>query len=176
MDKSPLFARILAGNRGMDSVSNMRASALVAFMATAMVAGGCQAPVATIERTIAGNPAAPYRGMSKEEIMACAGQPASVYSHSSGETLVYHYSGSGPVPGAEKKKDSGNPLEGRKSSGDWTCTASLVFENGRLERVTYAHRDVESPYKKKTNPETGKKEYITPPEPCSFSLPNCVRR
>ena len=164
----------------MDRTGSMRASALVTLVtlvAAAISAGGCQAPVATIERTIAGNPAGPYRGMSKEEIIACAGQPASVYSHNTGETLVYHYNGPGPVPGAEKKKkDGGNPLEGRKSSGDWTCSASLVFENGRLERVTYAHRDVESPYKKKTNPETGEKEYVTPPEPCSFSLPNCVRR
>ena len=82
------------------------------------------------------------------------------------------------MPSAEKKKkkDEGSILGGRKSSKDWTCSASLVFEAGRLERVTYAHRDVESPYKTKTDPETGKKEYVTPPEPCSFSLPNCVRR
>jgi hypothetical protein len=151
---------------------------LVATLAVGLSAAGCQAPMSTIQRTIGGNPAKAYRGMSKEEIIACAGQPASIYSHNTGETLVYHYNGPGPVPSAEKKKkkDEGSILGGRKSSKDWTCSASLVFEAGRLERVTYAHRDVESPYKTKTDPETGKKEYVTPPEPCSFSLPNCVRR
>jgi hypothetical protein len=150
---------------------------LVAALAVGLAAGGCQAPMSTIQRTIGGNPAGPYRGMSKEEIIACAGQPASIYPHNTGETMVYHYNGPGPVPGAEKKKkDEGGVLGSRKSSKDWTCTASLVFEAGRLERVTYAHRDVESPYKTKTNPETGKREYVTPPGPCSFSLPNCARR
>ena len=74
------------------------------------------------------------------------GRPANVYSHGSGETLVYHYNGAGPVPGAEpkKKKKDDDPFK-RSSGGDWTCTASLVFENGRLERVTYAHKDVVSP-------------------------------
>jgi hypothetical protein len=116
--------------------------------------------------------------MSKEEITACAGAPASSYSTNSGETLVYHYNGAGPVPSAEKKKkdEGGSILGGRKSSKDWTCSASLVFEGGRLTRVTYAHRDVVSPYEQKRDPTTGKKEYVTPPEPCSFSLPNCVRR
>lgn len=116
--------------------------------------------------------------MSKEEITACAGAPASSYSTNSGETLVYHYNGAGPVPSAEKKKkdEGGSILGGRKSSKDWTCSASLVFAEGRLTRVTYAHRDVVSPYEQKRDPTTGKKEYVTPPEPCSFSLPNCVRR
>ena len=120
--------------------------------------------------------------MSKEEIIACAGAPSSSYTRNTGETLVYHYNGPGPVPGADKKaekkkKDEGGSiLGGRKSSGDWTCSASLVFEDGRLTRVTYAHRDVVSPYEQKRDPTTGKKEYVTPPEPCHFSLPNCVRR
>lgn len=150
---------------------------VIAAFLVGLAAGGCQAPVSTIQRTIGSNPAKPYRGMSKEEVVACAGQPASVFSHKTGETLVYHYNGAGPVPSTEKKKrDDGSIIGGRRSSKDWTCSASLIFEAGRLERVTYAHRDVESPYKTKTNPETGKKEYITPPEPCSFSLPNCPRR
>lgn len=149
-----------------------------AVVAAGLCVGACQAPVSTIERTIAGNPASAYRGMSKDEILACAGAPSSTYGTDVGETLVYHYNGAGPVPSAEKKKkeDSGNILGGRKSSKEWTCSASLVFESGRLARVTYAHRDVVSPYEKKRNPETGEKEYVTPPEPCSFSLPNCVRR
>mgnify|MGYP005847978941 CR=1 FL=1 len=150
--------------------------ALVAVLAVGLSAGGCQAPVSTIQRTIAGDPAAPYRGLSKKEVIACAGQPAAVYSHNTGETLVYHYNGPGPVPGADQKKDTGNIFGGRKSSKDWTCSASLVFEQGRLTRVTHAHRDVVSPYERKTNPETGKREYVTPPEPCSFALPNCPRR
>ncbi len=152
--------------------------ALPAILAAGLCAAGCQAPLSTIERTISGNPAQPYRGMSKEEIVACAGAPANSYSNGAGETLVYHYNGAGPVPSAEKKKkdDGGSPFGGRKSNKDWTCSASLVFEGGRLERVTFAHRDVVSPYEQKRDPTTGEKKYVTPPEPCNFSLPNCARR
>jgi hypothetical protein len=150
---------------------------MIAALVVGFAASGCQAPVSTLQRTIGSNPAKPYRGMSKEEIIACAGQPASVFSHKTGETLVYHYNGPGPVPSTDKKKkDGGSILGGRGSSKDWTCSASLIFEAGRLERVSYAHRDVESPYKTKTNPETGKKEYVPQPEACSFSLPNCLRQ
>jgi hypothetical protein len=144
-----------------------------------LCASACQAPRSTLERALSADPVEPYRGMSKEEIAACAGAPSSSYSTNSGETLVYHYNGDGPVPGANKgaeKKKEGSSIFTKKSSGDWTCSASLVFEGGRLTRVTYAHRDVVSPYEQKRDPTTGKKEYVTPPEPCHFSLPNCVRR
>ena len=57
----------------------------------------------------AADPARPYLGMSKEEILACAGEPHARYkSGADKETLTYHYSGAGPVPaapGEKKKKD-----------------------------------------------------------------------
>ncbi len=55
-----------------------------------------------MERTISGDPAKPYVGMTKEQVIACAGKPAGRYGTTSGETLVYHYSGAGPVPAAAK--------------------------------------------------------------------------
>jgi hypothetical protein len=48
----------------------------------------------------AADPAKPYLGMSREEIVACAGEPYAKYkSGAEAETLTYHYSGAGPVPG-----------------------------------------------------------------------------
>ena len=47
----------------------------------------------------AGDPAAPYLGMTKAQIIACAGEPHSRFkSAAEKETLTYHYSGGGPVP------------------------------------------------------------------------------
>ena len=71
--------------------------------------GACQAPMATFERTVLGDPAKPYLGMTKAEIIACAGTPAGSYTHGTGETLTYHYSGAGPVPMAPAKKKADEP-------------------------------------------------------------------
>ena len=61
-------------------------------------------PVATIKDMTAGDPAAPYLGMSRSEVIACAGQPHSQYrSGDNAETLTYRYSGEGPRPGAEPR-------------------------------------------------------------------------
>jgi hypothetical protein len=67
------------------------------------------------------------------------------------------------------------PLGKPKSDKSWKCSASLAFEGGKLARVSFAPRDVVSPYEKKKDPKTGEKVYVTPPEPCTFSLPNCAR-
>jgi hypothetical protein len=66
-----------------------------------------------------------------------------------------------------KKKD-------KKDSG-WTCTASLVFENGRLAQVSFAHKDVRSPYdwQKEKNPQKQEAMRNKPLPTCTFSLPNC---
>jgi hypothetical protein len=156
--------------------TGMRAP-LLAPLAAASMLFGCAAPLATIETAMAEDPAKPYVGMTKAEIIACAGTPASTYAHHTGETLVYRYSGAGPVPSAEKKKDDkeGSPFGKRKSDKKWTCSASLVFKGGKLARLTFAHKDVVSPYEQKKDPKTGEKTYVTPPPPCAFSLPNCRR-
>jgi hypothetical protein len=164
---------VLDGNEG-----TMRAwRGISALLTAGLSASGCQAPRATLERTIFSDPAKPYLGMSKAEIVACAGTPSGSYAHNTGETLTYHYSGAGPVPSAEKKKeDSSNPLARPKSDKNWACSASLVFENGKLARVTFAPREVVSPYTQKTDPKTHEKVYVTPPPPCAFALPNCSGR
>jgi hypothetical protein len=149
--------------------------ALLAILTAGLAAGACQAPMATLERTMAGDPAKPYLGMSKDEIIACAGTPASSYPNASGETLVYHYTGVGPVPLTDKTKaktDPANPLAKSKSDKSWKCGASLVFEGGRLTHVTFAPNGVVSPYAEKKD-KSGVEKPVPQPEPCTFALPNC---
>ena len=180
----------------------------------------------------AADPAKPYLGMSKEAIIACAGEPYAKYkSGAEAETLTYHYSGAGPVPappGEKKKKQGGlanffpggdkkdkqdeqaeagaasedasesdnktgkkkdetaeagdasekvnkRGKKGKKKDGGWTCTASLVFESGRLAQVSFAHKDVRSPYdwQKEKNPQKQEAMRNKPLPTCTFSLPNC---
>lgn len=132
----------------------------------------------------AADPARPYLGMSKEEIIACAGEPyATLKRGAETETLTYHYSGAGPVPpapGEKKKKDKpsfsfGGDKGGKKKDQGWTCTASLVFQGGRLARVSFAHKDVKSPYdwQKEKDPKKQAELRAQPVPTCDFSLPNC---
>jgi hypothetical protein len=148
---------------------------LVAILVAGLSLGACQAPVATFERTMLGDPAKPYLGMTKAQIIACAGTPAGSYPRDTGETITYHYSGAGPVPSAEKSDAPKGPLGKPKSDKTYECNASLVFEADHLVRVTFAPREVVSPYAEKKDPKTGEKAYVTPPKPCVFSLPNCAR-
>ena len=150
---------------------------LLAILTAGLSVSACQAPVQTFERTFLADPAKPYIGMTKEQIVACAGKPSGSYGTTAGETLIYHYSGAGPVPNTTpaKSDEPKGPLGKPKSDKTWKCSASLAFEGGKLARVTFAPRDAVSPYEKKKDPKTGKKEYVTPPEPCNFSLPNCTR-
>jgi hypothetical protein len=136
---------------------------------------------------VAADPAQPYLGMSKDEIVACAGEPYAKYkSGAEAETLTYHYSGAGPVPGPpgdKKKKEKPSYFPGadkkdkKDKKGGWTCTASLTFENGRLARVAFAHKDVRSPYDWQKEKDPKKQEALrnAPLPTCTFSLPNCAR-
>jgi hypothetical protein len=207
----------------------------------ASLAGLCGA-IVLIAAADAADPARPYLGMSKDAIVACAGEPYGRYkSGSNAETLTYHYSGAGPVPGApgqKKKKEGGlagffpggdkadkkdkkgdqsatgdaseagaqsakggkseaGAKGGKSETGDaseagakggkggkknkkkdsgWTCTASLVFEDGKLARVSFAHKDVRSPYdwQKEKNPKKQEELRNAPLPTCTFSLPNCT--
>jgi hypothetical protein len=150
--------------------------AMLAILAAGLGASSCQAPRATFERTFF-DPAKPYVGMTKEQVIACAGAPAGRYNTNTGETLVYHYSGAGPVPtAAPKKQDDAkpNPFGSKKSDKNYDCNANLVFEGGRLTRVTFAPRLAVSPYETKKDPKTREKVPVEQPKPCSFSLPNCA--
>jgi hypothetical protein len=156
------------------------------FAAALVIAGGAGLHVSLVSAGfLSGDPAKPYLGMSKEAIIACAGEPHAKYrSGAEAETLTYHYSGAGPVPGApgEKKKDKpsfsfgGDKKDKKKGDQDWTCTASLVFENGRLARVSFAHKDVRSPYDWQKEKDPKKREAMRKAEVpiCSFSLPRCA--
>ena len=124
----------------------------------------------------------PYIGMSKAEVLQCAGQPRSrIPAGASTETLIYHYSGAGPVPSAEaadEKKKSSNPFsKKKKSKGTTDCTASLVFEKDRLVRVSYAHKNVRSPYDWQGEEDPKKAEAMRREgvPTCTFSLPRCRR-
>jgi hypothetical protein len=148
---------------------------LLAILVAGLSLGACQAPVATFERTMLGDPAKPYLGMTKAEIIACAGTPAGSYATGTGETITYHYSGAGPVPSAAKSDAPKGPLGKPKSDKNYDCNASLAFEADHLVRVTFAPVGVVSPYTEKSDPKTHEKAYVTPPKPCVFSLPNCAR-
>jgi hypothetical protein len=126
----------------------------------------------------------PYIGMSKAEVLSCAGQPRStIAAGPSTETLVYHYNGGGPVPGAApakaegKKKKSPFSTGSSEPKGDFTCTASLTFEQEKLVRVSYAHMQTRSPYdwQKEKDPEKREQMREEGVPTCVFSLPRCPR-
>jgi hypothetical protein len=164
----------------------MRRLIVILVLATgltpALMSCGGMGPQSTLQSIAYGDPAKPYIGMSRSEIVSCAGQPHSRYrSGESSETFTYRYSGAGPVPGAAPKPaDKKKPFGGGSSSSgskDWTCTASLVFENDRLTRVSFAHKEVRSPYawQSEKDPEKQAELRNTEVPTCSFSLPGCRR-
>ena len=155
-----------------------KAPAMLAILAAGLCTSGCSSPKGTFERTFLPDPAKPYIGMTKEQVIACAGKPSGSYNTNTGETLTYHYSGPGPVPApaAKQQDDKGNPFGSKKADKNYDCSASLIFEGGRLSRVTFAPRLVVSPYETKKDPKTGQKVPVPQPKPCSFSLPNCSGR
>ena len=123
----------------MESFWNVLAGLVIGALVTSCAGTN---PVAAIKDITVGDPAAPYLGMSQPEVIACAGQPYSQYrSGDNAETLTYRYSGAGPRPGVNTKT--------------WTCTSNLLFDEGRLARVSFAHKKAEGS--------------------CTFSLPNCRR-
>jgi len=139
------------------------------------------------------DPAAPYLGMSQAEIIACAGAPHSRFeSGADKETLTYRYSGEGPVPAdksksdgkkSDEKKDEKKKISSifgkdkKKEDKNWTCSASLVFEAGKLVRVNFSHRDVRSPYDWQSEKDEKKAEQMRKEgvPSCGFSLPRCAR-
>ncbi len=175
-----------AGFQGSLSAMRPTLSSPAGFAAALVIAGSAGLHINLVSAGfLSGDPAKPYLGMSKEAIIACAGEPHAKYrSGAEAETLTYHYSGAGPVPGApgEKKKDKpsfsfgGDKKDKKKGDKDWTCTASLVFENGRLARVSFAHKDVRSPYEWQSEKDPKKQEAMRKAEipTCTFSLPRCA--
>ncbi len=217
--------------------------AIAARLATLLLVSAGAGLYAAVGAVAKQDPAAPYLGMSVTDILACAGEPHSRFESEPGkETLVFRYTGAGPVP-AEKpqaddkksgdkksgdkksadtksdnktsddtksddktadakqsggkksddkksddaKSDDNKPDTGKLSSifgknkkkaeADWTCSASLVFEDGKLTRVTFAHKGVHSPYdwqaeKDPVKQEEKRKEGVPT---CDFSLPKCAR-
>jgi len=160
----------------MRSVSTLRLLVACAMLGEGFAPGTAQAA----------DPAAPYLGMTETEIVACAGEPHSRYrSGENAETLTYHYNGAGPVPAEagksgqkEKKPSIADAFGGNKDKTkgkDWTCTASLKFEDGKLASAVFAHRDVHSPYDWQKQRDPVKQEQMRKAgvPTCTFSLPNC---
>jgi hypothetical protein len=166
---SPRFVLLLPG---------CAAAALLGSCASAV-----QGPADFVSHLTASDPAARYIGMTKSEVITCAGTPHSRYDAGGDEVLTYHYSGAGPVPKPEPKKaDDKKPTGpfsnmGNKDKGSWDCTASFVFENDRLVRVNFAHKNVDSPYawQKIKDPDKAEKKREEGVPTCQFSLPNCPR-
>jgi hypothetical protein len=160
--------------------------AILTAVLLALLLGACggATPQSTLKSIAYGDPAKDYLGMTKAEVIACAGEPHSTYkSGAAAETLTYHYSGAGPVPGEAPKADEKKKKPGffggdkKKEAKDWTCSASLVFENDRLARVTFSHKDVHSPYDWQSEKDPKKAEAMRQEEvpTCPFSLPRCPR-
>jgi hypothetical protein len=125
--------------------------------------GGGSGPEDAIKQLSQVDYGKPYIGMSKAEVLRCAGQPRSrIPAGSTAETLIYHYSGPGPVPGGGENAE---------------CTASLTFDRDKLARVSYAHMNVRSPYQWQSERDPKKAEELrrTPVPTCTFSLPRCPR-
>jgi len=156
---------------------------LAGGLAAALGACAYSGPSDMVNQLTAVDYGKPYIGMSKAEVLKCAGQPRSrIAAGPNTETLVYHYSGAGPVPGAAapaKKKKNSSPFSGLSKSKkeDFTCTASLVFEGDRLTRVSYASKDVRSPYDWESERDPKKREEMKREgvPTCVFSLPRCPR-
>jgi hypothetical protein len=170
----------------------MRLHLLLPGLAAASLLGSCatavQGPADMVHRITSSDPTKTYLGMTKAEIIACAGQPHSRYPAAEGsEILTYHYSGAGPVPAPDKgdkdgkddKKQKGifGGTGGKKDKGNWDCTASFVFDGDRVVRISFAHKNVESPYAwqkiKDADKAEQKREEGVPT--CTFTLPNCPR-
>ena len=152
----------------------MRASLVLLPSLAALTAASCANPSATIKQIAYGDPTKPYLGMTKQELISCAGKPYSTYPSGSSETLTYHYTGAGPVPSEAAKPDK------KKDDKNWTCTASFVFQDDRVVKITFAHKDVTSPYAYqggKSEEERAKNEAKGPQEvpTCNFSLPRCPK-
>jgi hypothetical protein len=160
---------------------------IAAGLAAALQACAYSGPSDTIKQLTTPDYGKRYIGMSKAEVLKCAGQPRSrISTGANSETLVYHYSGGGPVPGggaAPKKKDKkdkkkSGPLGGLTGSKqNFTCVASLAFQDDRLVRVSYAHRDVRSPYAWESEKDPKKRAAMKREgvPTCVFSLPRCPR-
>jgi len=171
----------------------MRFYLLLPGVAAALLLGSCatavQGPADMVHRITTSDPTKAYLGMTKAELIACAGQPHSRYAGAPGvETLTYHYSGAGPVPSPDKdkgdkakddKKQTGifGGAGGKKDKGNFDCIASFVFDGDNVVRISFAHKNVESPYawQKVKDPVKAEQKREEGVPTCSFSLPNCPR-
>ena len=213
----------------------MRFSPAIAARLTTLVlvsaGAGLYAAVGAVAKP---DPAAPYLGMSVTDILACAGEPHSRFeSGPNKETLVFRYTGAGPVPAEKSKADdkkSGDKKSADKKSATKSTTRNRTTsrpttssptskksatsvrrqeirqltssppssaktarrrrtrtgparrascsKTASSSRVTFAHKDVHSPYdwqaeKDPVKQEEKRKEGVPT---CEFSLPRCVRQ
>jgi hypothetical protein len=161
-----------------------RVSGAVLAAGLAGLLGGCaggSGPEDTYKQLTRVDYGKPYIGMSKAEVLKCAGNPRSrIPAGASAETLVYRYNGAGPVPlsgGGNTEKKKKKLFAEAPKSADGNCTATLTFEKDTLVRVSYAHKDARSPYqwqseKNEKKAEAMRREGVPT---CTFSLPRCPR-
>jgi len=74
-------------------------------------------------------------GLSKAEILACAGKPARTVSASDAESLVYIGGGDGAAAGNVKPGSEAGT--GSAPSGEKYCEVTFVLRRGYVEKVTY---------------------------------------
>jgi ABC-type oligopeptide transport system substrate-binding subunit len=167
---------------GREFLGIVRAVLAATLLSLIALLAACANPSATLTNVITADPAKPYLGRTKTQIIDCAGFPSASIQTDTGEVLTYRYSGAGPVPGGAKKAEKKSKKTGlfgggvgRRSDKDWTCSASLTFQHDRLVRVRFAHKDVNSPYayQSEKNPEKAEAMRKAKTPTCTFSLPNC---
>jgi len=95
-------------------------------------------------------------GMTKKEILSCAGVPVRTYEMDDLEFLTYYSGGDGTV-GAIATGSS--PVIGVGSAKRRYCEITLILEDGVVQSVNYTGR-------------TG--GLITEGEQCAFGLENCL--
>lgn len=95
-------------------------------------------------------------GLSKADLLACAGAPVRVASSSNTEVLTYIGGGDSTIIGGGAASTTGG---GVATALRRYCEVTFVMRGGRVEKVNYAGR-------------TG--GLITEGEQCAFVVQNCV--
>ncbi|HUW26564.1 MAG TPA: hypothetical protein VMW07_08590 [Gallionella sp.] len=97
-------------------------------------------------------------GMSKKELLSCAGVPARSEKIDDLEFLTYNSGGGsvGYIPGGSDSNAGGGAI----SIDETYCEATFVLENGKVNKVSYSGS-------------TG--GFLTKDEQCAFVIKNCLQ-
>ena len=79
----------------------------------------------------------------------------------------------------DDKKQTGvfGGASGKKDKANFDCVASFVFDGDSVVRISFAHKNVDSPYawQKIKDPDKAEQKREEGVPTCTFTLPNCPR-